>query len=531
MSKKQNFIGGAAVLTAAVVLVKLISACYKIPLGNILGDEGMGHFSAAYNIYSLLLTLSTAGLPLAISKLVAESRSQGRLNQSRRYFRVGMRLFVLLGVLGTAIMLFFAEPLARALHDSLAAPSIRVLSVSVLCVCIMSAIRGYTQGQNNMYPSAWSQVIEALGKLFIGLAAAYFVLEQGLGVELGAAGAIFGVTVGTALSLLYLLLWLLRHRRDDPPSGDRPENDRVLLHRILAVGIPITLGATGMSLLNLLDQAVILGRLQDALGYAEKEAVALYGQYTFGHNLFNLPSSFIPPITMSLIPSVSAAIVRRDHRQVNRIVSASLRLIALFALPAGIGLSVLAGPILLLLYPAQPEAAAAATYHLQMLGVASIFVCLMLLTNSILQAHGRERVPIVTMVIGGAVKVALNWFLVGDPNIGIKAAPISTLVCYALISVLNLAAVSRTIEEKPRYLSLFAKPLLCSVLMGFAASTSYDLLLPVVGSAASVMTAILIAVAVYALLVLLLRVITRDDLLMLPKGEKIADLLHLKDFS
>ena len=277
-NKKQNFLGGAAILTVACILVKIIGAIYKIPLGNILGDEGMGHFSAAYNIYSLLLTLSTAGLPLAISKLVAESRSQGRLNQSHRYFRVGLKLFVVLGALGTAIMFFFAEPLALMLHDSLAYWSIKVLSISVLCVCIMSAIRGYTQGQNNMIPSAWSQVIEAAGKLFFGLAAAAFLLKQGYGVEIGAAGAIFGVMAGTVVALLYMSLWLLRHRHDDPPSGDRPEEDSVLLRRILSVGIPITLGATGMSLLTLLDQAVILGRLQNALGFAEKEAVALYGQ-------------------------------------------------------------------------------------------------------------------------------------------------------------------------------------------------------------------------------------------------------------
>lgn len=526
--KKQNFLGGAAILTAAVVIVKLISACYKIPLGNILGDEGMGHFSAAYNIYSLLLTLSTAGLPLAISKLVAESRSQGRLNQSRRYFRVGLKLFVVLGALGSAVMFFFAGPLSAALHDTLAYWGIRVLSVSVLCVCVMSAIRGYTQGQSNMYPSAWSQVIEALGKLAVGLAAAWYLLRQGYGVEIGAAGAIFGVSMGTVVALAYMLLWLLRHRRDDPPSADRPERDGVLLRRILAIGIPITLGATGMSLLTLLDQAVILARLQGALGMAEKEAVALYGQYTFGHNLFNLPSSFIPPITMSLIPSVSAALVRRDHAQVNRIVSASLRLIALFALPAGIGLSVLAGPILLLLYPAQQEAAAAAAYHLQLLGIASIFVCLMLLTNSILQAHGKERVPIVTMLAGGAVKVALNYFLVADPAIGIKAAPISTLVCYALIALLNLAAVAHVTEERPRYLRLFSKPLLCSLLMGVVAHVSYGALLPRLGNSVAVLAAIVLAAAVYVLLVLFLRVITREDLVLLPKGERIANFLRIK---
>ena len=527
--RRQSFLTGAAVLTGAVAVTKVLGALYKIPLGNLLDSQGMAHFYAAYNVYNLLLMLSTAGLPLAASRLVAQAEALGRHGQSRRIFRCALGLLGLVGLVFSALMALLPQFMAALLHDPAASSAIRVLAPSVLCVCLTSAIRGYTQGQNNMYPSAWSQVIEALGKLLIGLLAAGALLDRGLGVELGAAGAIFGVAVGTVLSLIYLLLWLLRHRRDDPPSADRPESDGVLLRRILAVGIPITLGATGMSLLNLLDQAVILGRLQDALGLAEKEAVALYGQYTFGHNLFNLPSSFIPPITMSLIPSVSAAIVRRDHRQINRIVSASLRLIALFALPAGVGLSVLAGPILLLLYPAQPEAAAAATYHLQLLGIASIFVCLMLLTNSILQAHGREQVPIVTMIVGGAVKVALNWFLVGDPNVGIQAAPISTLVCYALISVLNLAAVSRSVEQKPRYLSLFAKPLVCSVIMGFAASAAYGLLQDL-GNVAAVLSAILFAVAVYVLLVLVLRVITREDLLMLPKGEKIADLLHLKEF-
>lgn len=526
-NKKQNFLGGAAILTVACILVKIIGAIYKIPLGNILGDEGMGHFSAAYNIYSLLLTLSTAGLPLALSKLVAESRSQGRLNQSHRYFRVGLNLFVVLGVLGTAIMFFFAEPLAVLLHDSLAHWGIRVLSISVLCVCIMSAIRGYTQGQNNMIPSAWSQVIEAAGKLLFGLVAAALLLNKGYGVEIGAAGAIFGVMVGTVVALIYMALWLLRHRKDDPPSGDRPEEDSVLLRRILSVGIPITLGATGMSLLTLLDQAVILGRLQNALGVMEKDAVALYGQYTFGHNLFNLPSSFIPAITMSLIPSVSAAIVRRDDVQVNRIISASLRIIALFALPAGVGLSVLAKPILLLLYPAQQAAAAAAAYHLQWLGVASIFVCLMLLTNSILQAHGKERVPIVTMIIGGTVKVAMNWILVGNPAVGIKAAPISTLVCYALVSVLNLAAVYQTVAEKPHYASLFAKPTLCTIVMGATAKLSYDLLAGSFGNAISVFGSICAAVVVYGICVLLFRVITREDLLLLPKGDKIAKILRI----
>lgn len=530
MSKvsKQNFLGGAAILTVAVILVKIISACYKIPLGNLLGDEGMCHFYAAYNIYNVLLTVSTAGLPLAVSKLVAAARAEGRLSQSHRYFRVAIRLFLLLGLLGSALMFFCAEGFAALLHDSLAVAPIRALSLSVLCVCVMSAVRGYTQGHNNMFPSAVSQVIEAAFKLGFGLLAAWFLLRRTSSLPLGAAGAISGVTVGTAVAMVYMLIWLFLHRRDDPPSADRPEADGVLLRRIFAVGVPITLGAASMSLLSLLDQGVILSRLQGALGLSETAAGALYGQYTFGQNLFNLPSSFIPPITMSLIPSVSAALVAREHEKVNRIISSSLRLIALFALPAGAGLSVLARPILLLLYPAQTAAAEAAVYHLQLLGVASVFVCLMLLSNSVLQAYGRERVPIYTMLVGGTVKLVFLYIFTADPRIGIKAAPVSTLICYALIAALNLGAVYRVAEEKPHYFRLFFRPLLCTLLMAATAWAVYGLAAARTGNAVSTLCAIFCAVLVYAVAVLALRVVGREDVLLLPKGEKIANILRLR---
>ena len=527
-AKKQNFLGGAAILTAAVIVVKIISACYKIPLGNLLGDEGMCHFYAAYNIYAVLLTISTAGLPLAISKLVAAARTEGRLNQAHRYFSVGMRLFILMGAAGSALMFFCARGFAALLHDSLSYASIRVLSFSVLCVCIMSAIRGYTQGHNNMLPSGISQVIEAGFKLGFGLAAAWILLQRGFGAEIGAAGAIGGVTVGTLASLLYLLAWLLLHRHDDPESHDVPESDRVLLRRILSVGIPITLGAASMSLLSLLDQGVILWRLQSALGLSEQAAGALYGQYTFSQNLYNLPSSFIPPITMSLIPSVSAALVERDRTKVNRIVSSSLRMVALFALPAGAGLSVLASPILHLLYPAQWEAAEAAVYHLQILGIASVFVCLMLLSNAVLQAYGRERVPIYTMIIGGTVKLAIIYLFTANPAVGIKAAPISTIVCYGLIAALNLAVVAHISEEKPRYLRLFFRPLLCTLAMAATAWLGYRLFSAVFGSALATLLSIGCAVLVYGAAVLALRVIGKEDLALLPKGEKWVKILHLR---
>ena len=163
------------------------------------------------------------------------------------------------------------------------------------------------------------------------------------------------------------------------------------------------------------------------------------------------------------------AVARNEHGEINRVVTTSFRLIAMLAIPAGVGLSVLAGPILQLLYPAQAEAAAAATYHLQLLGVASIFVCVMLLTNSIMQAHGKVQLPIYTMLLGGAVKVGINYVLVGNPDINIKGAPIGTLVCYGLIALVNLVIVWRLLEDKPNYLKIFVKPLLASAIMGATA--------------------------------------------------------------
>ena len=202
--RKQSFMGGVTVLAISTILVKICGALYKIPLGNILGEEGVTHFMSAYNIYSVLLTLSTAGLPLALSKLVSEANSLGRTNQVRRCFRAAMALFAGMGVLGSAAMLLFTEELAAWMNNSLAYWPIKVLGVSVICVSVMCAFRGYAQGRQNMVPTAVSQLIESVVKLFIGLPVAWYLIRLGFGVEIGAAGAIVGVTVSELVYAEYI---------------------------------------------------------------------------------------------------------------------------------------------------------------------------------------------------------------------------------------------------------------------------------------------------------------------------------------
>ena len=525
-SRRQSFLGGAMILTATVAVTKVVGALYKIPLGNLLDSEGMAHFYAAYNIYRLLLTLSTAGLPLAMSRMVSEAEALGRENQKHRILHVTFVLFFITGAVSSLGMFLLSAPLSGLLHDTLAQTAVQVLSPAVFFVCMMAPFRGYTQGQGNMRPTAASEIIESLAKAAVGFALAWWLLRQGFPRHIAAAGAIGGVSVATAAALLALAVYFLTHR-GRRASRDVPDSRRAILRRLLKTGIPITLGTCGMSILSLLDTSLVLGTLQRTLGYSQQEAASLYGEYTYGMNLFTLPASLISPVVISLIPAISAARARRDEAAAQRHAAIAFRFTALLGLPVGIGLSVMAEPLLQLLYPDIPQTAAAAAVHLRVLGAASIFVCLMTLCGGILQAYGRERIPLWTLLAGGTVKIVSNYLLVGNPAIGIRGASYSTLLCYALIALLDLIAVARVMPRRPRYLSVFGAPLLAALVTGAASRASFGLLGTVLSPRPAALAALAIAAAVYAVLVLTMGILRREDLLTLPKGEKIADFLHI----
>lgn len=550
---RQTFLGGAAVLAGAVAIVKIIGAVYRLPVNNILSAEGKTYFNIAYNVYNVLLTVSTAGLPLAISKLTSQAQALGRINERRKLLRTAIWLFLGLGVVLSALMFFGAPQLAALNHQPPAAAAIRTLAPSVFCMCLLACMRGYTQGQGNMTPTAVSQVLEVLFKLGIGLPAAWYVVRTlKMGVAAGAAGAILGVTVSEVVALIFMALYLLRHR-DTAPAADQPAAGGTLMRRMLAIGIPITLSNSAMSIITMLDTQIVLSRLDAIKGQLASTPAVLYGQYGLGTDLVNLPPSFVFPVTMSLIPFVASALAQHENAWANRIVSSAFRLIALLAIPAGIGLSVLSGPILLLLYPAAVRDAVACTPLLRVQGIACIFICLMNLSNAILQSYGREKLPIYTMITGGIVKIVMNYILVGNPDINIAGAPVSTLCCYGTIALLNLYFVWKYSPEKPSYPQLFAKPLLASAAMGAAAWASCGLLSRALDgafagtaarlyadaqraaafsryltNAAATLLAILIAVAVYFALVLALRILRAEDVRSIRGGEKLIRLLHLR---
>ena len=532
---KQSFLGGAVILAVAAAVVKMIGAFYKIPLNNILGGAGKTYFDTAYKIYNFLLTFSTAGLPLAISKLTSQAHAQGLENQKRKIFRTAIWLFLILGLIGSTLMFTQPQVLAEFLNNSLAAKAVQALAPAVFCVCLLACIRGYTQGQGNMTPTAVSQVLEALCKLGIGLPLAWYVLQIGMGEETVAAGAIVGVTVGTVLSLAFLTVYLLTHQ-NRAKSLDRPESSWTIIRRILAIGIPITLSNSAMSIINIIDTKIVMGRLQDGLHMSEEAAALLNGQYSMAMDMPNMVAAFVYPVTMSLIPFAAAALARRDHAEADRIISSAFRIIALLALPAGVGLSVLSTPIMTLMLPKQPTDALAAGPHLRILGIALIFICLMILTNAILQTYGKEALPIFTVIAGGLVKISMNYVLVGNPNINIYGAPVSTLCCYLVIAGLNLLFVWKYSAQKPRYLQLFAKPVLASALMGGSAWAVYGLshrllagsMSAYLSNAAATVLGIGVGVIVYGILVLALGLLRAEDLQGIHGSGKIIRLLRLK---
>lgn len=537
--KKSTFFGGAAILAASAILVKVIGAIYRIPLGNILSDEVMADYNSAYNIYNFFLTISTAGLPVALSKTISEANALGRHNQVQRTFRVAFVTFLILGLISFFCMTVLAAPMAQiVISNPKAVYCVMALAPSVLCVCIMSAFRGYFQGHFNMMPTGISQVIEAFFKLVVGLALALFLVNVIQKPELGSVGAIIGVSCGSVVALLYILYLFFRDRkrRQRIHATDRPDGSMRILSNLLKLAIPITLGSAATSLVTLIDTKLVMSQLQsvyqtvDGLGKeaALDAARGLYGIYSKTMSIYNLPFSMMVPLTACIIPAVSASLARRDHLGAQKVSESALRIGLLLALPMGMGLFALGGPIMGLLFPTIDVSVAGPL--LSVLGLASIFVALQLLCNSILQANGMVNLPILAVVIGGVVKVVVNFILVGNPNIRINGAPVGTLTCFIVISALEIFIIRRSIPAPPSFLRAFLKPFVPSALMAAAAWATYGLLTNFLhmGNSLATIGGIGVGVVVYLALVLALRVLSREDLALMPKGDKIAKILHIK---
>ncbi len=572
----QTLLNGALVLTIASLVVKVIGVVYKIPLSNMIGTVGRGYFDSAYSLYIPVYTVSMAGLPVAISNMVSKAMAMGRYRDVKIIHKVAKRLFFMVGIIGTLAMLILSYPYALSVKNMAVLPAVFVVTPSIFFCCVMSSYRGYYNGLSNMFPTAISEVLEAAGKLIFGLVCAkgvisygYSRFEQGLTVfgktvtnqnealsaiyPYAAAGAAAGVTLGTIIGVIYLMI---RHRlrgdritKAELVSAPKPEKSGVVAKRMLKFAIPVAVSSLVFSITNLIDSITIQNRLEymilnnvdyirslypvELAGILDGDIKNfLFGAYSLSVDFRNL----IPSLTMSLgisaIPTLSAAWAVRDKRKVKTSIESVMRVTMLIAMPCGIGMGVLAQPILAVFY-GNGDAASGISIAAPVLTAFGFTISLIALSQpmtNMLQALDKTKVPLISLSAGAAVKLISNMIFVSIPRFNVYGAIVGTVMCYAVIVAINFVALIKTARVKVNVLSVFLKPIFSAILCGVAAYTSYGIcnrFIPEFSIKNLFCLAISIGFGgvVYVIAILLTQGIAKDDVIMLPKGEKIAKIL------
>ncbi len=602
-NRGQTLVKGAIILTMATIIVKIIGAVFKIPLANIIGEDGMGYFNNAYSLYVPIYTLAASGFASALSRQIAENMALRRYRNVKKIHQVARRMFLVTGIVGTIIMALgsflyikFVNP--RSIYAILA------MCPSVLFCCIQGSYRGYYEGTRNMYPTAISQVIEAIGKLVLGLGfamlvmsignnqinaakemlgesfvsasdtagATFTVLGQSVANEVeaklvcymfAAAGAVLGITLGSMASCFY---FIIRHKVKKDVVSDKEirlspkaEKSNDILKAFVRIGLPIALGTLVLNITQLIDSLTINGRLEslnleklneyyrnlcgtvkdsatgeernlfDYTGMLSEIPNALWGCYGYALNLYNLVPYITQALGISALPAIAGAWATKNMESVKGGINSVVRIVILLGIPSGLGITALAGPILDLLYPGK-AAAIIAEPMLMTLGIMVLFGTLVTPLNSMLQAVGKQTVPVKLMLIGCTIKIVLNYTLVGIQSINIKGAPIGSLCCYVFIVAASLYILCRRTTMKFNLMGTFVKPLIAGILCAAGARGSYELFSLAISGRLATLLSICVAVVIYAVSIILLRVLTKDDVLMLPKGEKIAKILEKRNW-
>ena len=526
--KKQSFLHGTMLLALSTAIVKLIGAFYSIPLKHIIGDQGFGYYSTAYEIYTLLLMISTAGLPVAMSRMISQASSLGHYRQVRKIYTISRTIFLTLGLIGALLMTLFCRQLANFQEQPDAWAAIGTLGPCCFLICLMSTYRGFFQGQSNMKPTSVSQVLEALVKLIVGLAAALLLGMYTTQKAYPAAGAIFGVTMSCLLSSVYLNYCFRKAYKDIPETAEPVSSGKEIAKGLLAIAIPITIGSAGLQILTVLETKIYMGQLLQTM--TQNQADVQKGIYNFTQKIFNMPCAFITPITISAIPAITAQITRKEFAAAKATEESAARVTALMAAPCAVGLAVLAQPVTALLGGYSGQKLLLATDLMTILGICILFNATVLLTNAIMQAHGHVNLPVINMFVGGVVKLVAVFILTDNPNIGILGTPIGSLLCYVSITVLNLITMAKVLPDAPRIVRNMLRAVTAALIMGvvvFCVHYGIEAFLAPGSRIISCGAPIAVGALVYVFAAVKLKAITREDCLLLPKGEKIANLLKL----
>lgn len=516
-NKQKSLVGGISILGIAGLICKIIGVLYKIPLARAVGPMGMGVYHLVFPTYNLLLTISSAGIPVAISRMVAGFLARGEKKNAVRVFRVALALLFVFGLMGTFIMIALSPTLAGIKGTREASVSFIAIAPSLLFVCVMSAFRGFMQGRRRMAPTAISQLIEQVGKVLIAMPLANIGMARG-GHIWGAAGALLGISIGELLALLYMMIdyYVAKNDFDSLVDSGMPATGRRTLAKdLLLVSLPITIGACIVPIAGEVDAAMLV-RMMSAY-IPKQEALIYYGTYTgLVFPLINVPTALAMATATALVPAISIAYEKKDRAAIARQSATGLRIASVIGFPASIGLSLLARPILFVLFSGKEYTAPQLMKGAALLEISALTVILFTLvqtTSGILQGLHKQRIPMYTLALGVAMKIILNYSLVRIPEVNIHGAPFASILCYGASLAPNLYYIQKYAGMKIKWDEVVWRPLAASFVMGGCILIANALLGERLDRSLLLLCLVLImAMAVYAAAAVALKAVRKEDI-------------------
>jgi len=572
----QSFLKGAMILTISIVVVKIIGALFKVLFANVVDGVGNGLFNSAYELYNVIFTVASAGFPIALSRMVSEYVSKHRYKDVRKLHKISIPFFVITGLACFLLMVALSGVYGKMIDNNSIQLPVIALAPIVFFGCLMSIYRGYFEGMRYMVPTAVSEIIEVSGKLLVGLALAYIVNYMGT-TEYASSGTLFGmvmadtaaykntlaaftvsaafigVSVGSFCGFLYLMLkykftkgGITKKQLAEAPDA---QSGRALFKKLALTAIPIGLGSFVMSIASTIDSILVQNRivsimesgkgdvLQSIYSFLDPATFSvdvnghyniqtfLFGCYGYALTFLMLVTAVTQVFGQSAMPSLTAAWTVKDKKQIRSNINTILKVTLLVTLPAGIGLTVLAEPLLTLLYGVRVEVTIAAQV-LRVMGISSIFIATSTPICSMLQAIGRVDMPLKLYTVGMLVKIVINYTLVGIPEVNIQGAAVGSLVAYMFVSVVGIYFIAKDTKVVPDFKTILLKPLLAAVCCGAAAYGCSCVINTIMAPGRlTVIPSLVVAVVVYVLALLLFKAVTPEDLENIPGGNKIGKLL------
>lgn len=554
--KKPGFMGNVMIILFAQIVVKLLGIIYRLVITNIsgFGNQGNGYYQAGFNIYTLLLAISSVGIPNAISKMTSAKNAAGDYKGAHRIYKSALILFTVIGVTASALLFFGSGVLSdKVIKMKNARYVLMALAPSILFVCLSSVVRGYFVGMQNMQASSRSQILEQVFKCVLTVGIVVFMSkhtmfpdDSDMNAAMMAAGANLATTLATVLSTVYIFGFYFRRKKGIDEKirtstvSSVPKPLMAMFKSILMISIPISLGSIISAMNRIVDTATITRGIEVAFASAipahgkidqilnptitqlENEAVRLAGVLSKSDTLLNLPISMNISFATVLVPSISAALTRGEKKEASKFVSYSLLISLLIIMPCAAGFISLAHPIFKLLYPN----AADGWQLLQLSSIALIFIALNQTISGSLQGIGKIFAPATGLLIGCVAKFILNTILIRQPSINIYGAPLGSIFCQIISFAYGYTVLSRNIPVSFSAGKYILKPLGCSAVMGIAAFLIYKALFALTASnIISVFAAIISAVIIYFALIFVTHTLNREEIEMLPMGDKLYRLL------